>query len=74
MGMVRSATVLVLRFGMVHETGCDDLKNTRDWIPLQEFSEEALADIDLRHCSACLDSPVDELVDAAESTVRAPVE
>ena len=67
--------MLVLRFGMVHETGCDDLKNTRDWIALQEFSEEALQDVDLRHCPECLDGPVDELADAVgESTVRAPAE
>ncbi|GAB7093236.1 hypothetical protein JCM30237_03880 [Halolamina litorea] len=59
----------------MHETGCDDLQNTRDWIPLEDFSEEALEDIDLRHCPECLDQPVSEALDAAEeSTVSAPLE
>lgn len=67
--------MLVLRFGMVHETGCDDLKNTRDWIALQEFSEGALQGVDPRHCQECLDGPVDELTDTVEgSTVRTSAE
>lgn len=67
--------MLVLRFGMVHEKECDDLANTRDWIPLRDFSEESLEDVDLRHCPECLDGPVTDVVDAAEeSAVAAPLE
>ena len=57
-------SVLVLRFGQVHEDGCEELSNTQDWIPLREFSEEALKDVDLDHCPECLDEPVPEAVDA----------
>lgn len=51
---------------MMHENGCDELSNTQDWIPLSEFTEEALVEVDLRHCPACLDQPVSEVVDAAK--------
>lgn len=67
--------MLVLRFGLMHENGCDELATTQDWIPLREFSEQALADLDLRQCPACLDQPVPDVFSAAEETaVTAPLE
>lgn len=66
--------MLVLRFGKVHETGCADLQNTRDWIALSDFSEESLENVDPHHCSNCLDGPVDELTEAGEVTPHVSAE
>lgn len=63
--------MLVLRFGKVHEDGCDELATTRDWVPLRDFSESALESVDLAHCPACLDGSVAETI-AAEQSAAAP--
>ncbi len=55
--------MLLRRFGNVQEDGCDELANTRDTIALREFSDEALEDVDLGHCSECLDEGVSGTVD-----------
>lgn len=47
--------MLVLHFGMLHERDCAELSTTQDWIPFEEFSEEALEGLDVRRCPVCLD-------------------
>lgn len=69
----------VLRFGMVHERGCEELTTTRDWIPLEEFSEEALDEVELRYCPDCLDQeaghqPVSQTAEAADEATLTPLE
>lgn len=66
--------MLVLRFGKVHEDGCDELANTRDWIPLRDFSDEALEEVDLGHCAECLDEPVSEAIAADRAVPAATLE
>ena len=66
--------MLVLRFGKVHEDGCDELANTQDWIPLRDFSEEALQDVDLGHCPGCLDEPVSEAIEAETAAPAAALD
>lgn len=66
--------MLVLRFGMVHETDCDDLKTTRDWLPFSAVSEQTLAALELPHCPDCLDGPVSQAASVDESAASVPLE
>jgi hypothetical protein len=47
--------MLVLHFGMLHEEDCVELSTTQDWVPFEEFTEEALEGLNIRRCPHCLD-------------------
>lgn len=47
--------MLVLHFGELHEDDCLELSTTEDWVPFDEFSEEALEGLNIRRCPHCLD-------------------
>lgn len=49
--------MFVLRLGEVHEDDCETLSTTNDWLPLDDFSDESLEEVELRCCPSCIDGP-----------------
>jgi len=45
--------LLVLHFGVVHESDCPELTTTRDWVPLDDLPEGSLTELDLTYCPVC---------------------